>query len=115
MRKKKLHPKLPRCTDLIKPTFRALVQLGGSGKNNEILNQIIRLPRKLEKCQIAQDILCLTKREGRGCFGSFRGSLKYKSKSPAIMQGTRFNVRNEKILTFREIRITPHPSSGVQT
>ena len=50
MGKKKFHPSLPRCNDLIIPTFRALIELGGSGKNNEILNQIIldlRIPDEL--------------------------------------------------------------------
>lgn len=41
MARNKLHPDLPRYTDLIIPTFCALKALGGSGKNNEILNQII--------------------------------------------------------------------------
>ena len=50
MAKKKLHPQLPRYTDLIIPTFSALKSLGGSGKNNEILDQIIidlKIPEEL--------------------------------------------------------------------
>ena len=41
MAKKKLPSQLPRYSDLIRPTFKALQELGGSGRNNEILNQII--------------------------------------------------------------------------
>lgn len=41
MARKKLHPDLPRYGDLIIPTLCALKALGGSGKNSEILNQII--------------------------------------------------------------------------
>ena len=33
--------RIPRYTNLIMPTFTALKELGGSGKNNEILDQII--------------------------------------------------------------------------
>ena len=37
----KLDARVPRYTQLIEPTFFALKALGGSGKNDEILNQII--------------------------------------------------------------------------
>ena len=37
----KIDTRVPRYTQLIVPTFEALKTLGGSGSNNEILNQII--------------------------------------------------------------------------
>ena len=40
--KAKIDKRIPRYTDLIMPTFMALKSLGGSGKNNEILDQIIK-------------------------------------------------------------------------
>lgn len=39
--KEKIDKRIPRYTTLISPTFHALKKLGGSGKNDEILNQII--------------------------------------------------------------------------
>ena len=39
--KKKIDKRIPRYTQLIVPTFNALKELGGSGKNAEILDQII--------------------------------------------------------------------------
>lgn len=53
-KRNKLHPDLPRYTDLIIPTFKALIELGGSGKNNEILAHIIndlQIPDKLVDIQ----------------------------------------------------------------
>ena len=38
----KIDKRIPRYTQLIMPTFVALRKLGGSGKNDEILDQIIR-------------------------------------------------------------------------
>lgn len=40
--KEKIDKRIPRYTDLIMPTFMALKALGGSGKNNEILDRIIK-------------------------------------------------------------------------
>lgn len=40
--REKIDKRIPRYTDLIMPTFIALKKLGGSGKNNEILDQIIK-------------------------------------------------------------------------
>lgn len=40
--KEKIDKRIPRYTSLIMPTFLALKELGGSGKNNEILDQIIK-------------------------------------------------------------------------
>jgi len=40
-KKSKIDSRVPRYTQLIVPTFLALKALGGSGKNDEILNQII--------------------------------------------------------------------------
>lgn len=45
--KQKLDPRIPRYNRLISSTFSALKSLGGSGSNDEILNQVIsdlRLP-----------------------------------------------------------------------
>ena len=39
--KKKIDPRIPRQTELVLPTFIALKELGGSGKNDEILNRVI--------------------------------------------------------------------------
>ena len=39
--REKIDKRIPRYTSLITPTFRALRKLGGSGTNEEILNQII--------------------------------------------------------------------------
>ncbi len=39
--RQKIDKRIPRYTQLIVPTFMALKKLGGSGKNDEILNQII--------------------------------------------------------------------------
>lgn len=39
--RQKIDERIPRYTRLIQPTFMALKKLGGSGKNNEILEQII--------------------------------------------------------------------------
>lgn len=40
--KNKIDKRIPRYGDLIMPTFTALKELGGSGKNSEILEQIIK-------------------------------------------------------------------------
>ena len=40
--REKIDKRVPRYTSLIMPTFIALKELGGSGKNNEILDQIIK-------------------------------------------------------------------------
>lgn len=40
--REKIDKRIPRYTSLIMPTFLALKELGGSGKNNEILDQIIK-------------------------------------------------------------------------
>jgi restriction system protein len=40
--KEKIDKRIPRYGDLIMPTFTALKELGGSGKNSEILEQIIK-------------------------------------------------------------------------
>ena len=40
--KNKIDKRIPRYSDLIMPTFTALKELGGSGKNSEILEQIIK-------------------------------------------------------------------------
>ena len=40
--RKKFDERIPRYTDLIVPTFQALKELGGSGKNDEILACIIK-------------------------------------------------------------------------
>lgn len=40
-KRQKIDKRIPRYTKLIMPTFVALKELGGSGKNDEILNQII--------------------------------------------------------------------------
>ena len=41
MKRSKIDSRVPRYTQLIVPTFEALKALGGSGKNDEILDQII--------------------------------------------------------------------------
>ena len=40
--RKKFDERIPRYTDLILPTFLALKELGGSGKNDEILTSVIQ-------------------------------------------------------------------------
>ena len=40
-KRQKIDNRIPRYSKLIMPTFQALKELGGSGKNDEILNQII--------------------------------------------------------------------------
>lgn len=40
--RKKSHERVPRLTELILPTFQALKELGGSGKNDEILACVIQ-------------------------------------------------------------------------
>lgn len=42
MAKQKVDPRIPKYNKLIVPTFVALKKLGGSGKNDEILSQIIK-------------------------------------------------------------------------
>ena len=39
--KRKIDPRIPRTSKLILPTFIALKKLGGSGNNDELLNQVI--------------------------------------------------------------------------
>ena len=39
--REKIDSRIPRHTKLIQPTFKALKALGGSGKNEEILDRII--------------------------------------------------------------------------
>ena len=41
--KQKIDKRVPRCNQLINPTFRALKNLGGSGNNEEILMQLIEI------------------------------------------------------------------------
>ena len=40
--RKKFDERIPRYTDLVVPTFQALKELGGSGKNDEILACVIQ-------------------------------------------------------------------------
>ena len=42
MMRQKIDPRVPRYNALILPTFIALKELGGSGKNSEILDQVIK-------------------------------------------------------------------------
>ena len=42
IKREPIDPRVPRQTQLLQPTFRALKVLGGSGTNEEILNQIIK-------------------------------------------------------------------------
>ena len=40
--KQTIDPRIPKCKKLLQPTFIAIKELGGSGRNNEIVEQIIK-------------------------------------------------------------------------